>query len=130
MGLSPLVSGSSKPGCLLLPKNTSCPCFHNLEFTGILRHHLKAAAELIAGIGLLKLAKWARTYYVALTVIFFASGIVFHLFYSAGYTIPYLIQTGKFPSLIFLLSLQLLGLVWVIFVVKFFSRSGIKEQFE
>lgn len=82
---------------------------------------------LIAGIGLWKLLRWARIFYIATSILFFIYGIIFHLLYTHLYTIPYFIKTNK--PVYFFYIIYAISFLWLLIVIYFFTRPKVKGQF-
>lgn len=87
---------------------------------------------LISGIGLLKLLKWARGFIVIVTIIHYFYGIALYFLYTRTYIIPafakanrQMVFSGVITGIVWIL-----GLLWVVFVVYYFTRPKVKEQFK
>ncbi len=90
-------------------------------------HIISAILCLIAGIGLWRLLKWVRMFNIVISILFFIYGIIFYLLYTRPYTIPYFIKTNR-PTY-FLYIGPIIGFLWVLIIIYFFTRPKVKEQF-
>lgn len=85
-------------------------------------------AYLAAAVGLLKLLKWARVFTMAITTLFFFIGNTLnYLLYARPYLIPYCIKINKPVSLIH--SSYIMGYLWFLVIIYYFTRPKVKEQF-
>ena len=89
---------------------------------------LNTVLSLVAGIGLLRTLSWGRILAVLLTVVSFLYEIGFYFIYTHRYTVPYFFNSGT-PVFILYIKL-LLGLLWTAFICYYFSRPGVKRQFQ
>ena len=96
------------------------------HYTVISNNIFTMVSGLIAWITLLKLVKWARIYMIVLSAI----NIVYDIAFWFVFNISHFVMQSKPEGQTMLYLMYLLVILWQVFIIYFFTRPKVKEQFK
>jgi len=85
---------------------------------------------LVAGIGLLKLLKWARMFTIVINILFSIFSSITFFIYTRPYLIPYFMRLNRNKSALLTNIGQIMVYAWLLLVIYYFTRPKVKEQFK
>jgi hypothetical protein len=88
---------------------------------------LDGVASFGIAIALWKVARWARVSVIIHQVVYVAYSLIYFIIFSYLSLVPQLESLNKSTLPVYVVAA--IGLVWPLFVLWFFNRSDIKEQF-
>ena len=84
---------------------------------------------LLAGIGLLKLLKWARIFTIVINILSTIFYTITFFIYARPYLIPDLMRLNRDKAVLFNNVAPIMGYAWLLFVIYYFTRPTVKQQF-